>query len=245
MRKYLWLIFGGALLLLMACRVDFHTQFQTPESGNVMISWTMTAEEEQMLASMDAGSAEDLCNEMKSEIMQDEEDEATVTFHEEDDGSKVCTIQGPFASLEELQDIYGEDTKINKIGEVDGKFIYDVVVSPLDSSEAGTDMPMPIVFTWRVTMPGKVVEHNGDKIEGRTITWNIASGKPPRHIKAVSSMGGFDFTDPKFLALAGACICLPLLAVVVGLIVWLAMRRKKQGQAAAASPDVSSADWTE
>ena len=249
MRKYAWLLFGGALLFLMACRLDFHTKFQDTESGTIMISWAITAEEEQMLASMEGGTAEDLCNEMKDEMLKDEAGEASVTFREEDDGTKVCTIEGPFKSLDELRDIYGDDTTINKLGEEDGKFYYDITVSPVDSGDVGMDMP--ITFTWQVTMPGKVVEHNGDSIDGQTITWNIA-GQEPKRLTAVSTIGGFSFslTGGKAWLAIGACLCLPLLLIVVGVLIWLVMRRKKSDvvDVVAPSADVSTgtdADWTD
>ena len=248
MRKTFWVFLGGFLLLLMACRLDFRTDFQDTESGTVKISWAITSAEEQMLASMDAGSAEDLCNEMKDEMMTDDEEEATVTFREEDDGTKVCTIQGPFKSLDELKEIYGDDTTINKLGEEDGKFYYDITVSSLDSGDAGMDMP--ITFTWKVTMPGKVVEHNGDSIDGQTITWNIA-GKEPRRLTAVSKLGGFSFslTGWKAWLLLGVCLCLPLLLIVVGVIVWLAKRKKANASdvvaPATSVPAETDADWTE
>ena len=247
MRKYAWLFLGGVLLMLMACRLDFHTKFQDSESGTIMISWAITAEEEQMLVSMEGGTAEDLCNEMKDEMMQDEEEEATVTFQEKDDGTKVCTIEGPFKSLDELKDIYGDETVINKLGEENGKFYYDITVSPLDTGDAGMDMP--ITFTWKVTMPGKVVEHNGDSIDGQTITWNIA-GQEPRRLTAVSKLGGFGFSLSGGTAwlLLGVCLCLPLLLIVVGVIVWLAKRKKADASDVAPTANVSAgtdADWTE
>jgi len=251
MRKTFWVFLGGFLLLLMACRLDFRTDFQDTESGNVRISWAVTAEEEQMLASLDAGTAEDLCNEMKDEMMADEEEEATVTFREESDGTKVCTIQGPFKSLDELKEIYGDDTIINKLGEEDGKFYYDITVSPIDTGDAELDIDMPpITFTWQVTMPGNVIEHNGDSINGQTITWTIA-GQEPRRLTAVSKTSGFSFslTGGKAWLLLGVCLCLPLLLIVVGVILWLAKRKKADAaDVVAPTTNVSAgtdADWTE
>lgn len=39
-------------------------------------------------------------------------------------------------------------------------------------------------FTWRVTMPGKVTEHEGGKVSGSTVEWKIPLADPPEQISA-------------------------------------------------------------
>ncbi len=122
MNRPRWLVLATFMLFaLLACRVEMHTTFKTPESGQVRIAWTMTAEEEQMLQNATDSTAEELCNELGDEFKDDED--VTVTFDSTDE-ERTCVVQGPFDNLEELADIYGDDTTINQIGEVDGKFYY-------------------------------------------------------------------------------------------------------------------------
>ena len=248
MRKVLFLLIGAVALLLAACSMDFHTKFDTPQSGTIEIVWTTTAEEAQMLQSMGSGTVEDMCNEMKSDMGKESEN-VTVEFSTDDNGNNICTVRGPFNSLQDLQDAYGEEVTVNRIGEENGKFYYDITYdsSADDLGGLGTG---PIALHWRVTMPGKVLESNGDKVEGNTVTWNL-SGSGEHHLRAVSKIGGFNL-DSKTLGLLALCLCLPLLLLIVAVIVWLVVRKKKQTQSTAAvAPETNTpaetppADWTE
>ena len=245
MRKALFLLVGAAALLLAACTMDTHTKFDTPQSGTMEFVWVTTPEEAQMLQSLGSGSVEDLCNEMKSDIGADGE-EVTVTFSTDDDGNNICTVSGAFATLQELQEMYGDDVTVNRLGEEDGKFYYDVTYSAGDMTGGVGDYA--ITMHWRVTMPGKVLEHNGDSVEGNTVTWTI-SGDGSRHLTAVSKVGGFNL-DTKTLALVALCLCLPFLLIIVGVIVWLVLRKKKRQEETTAAPvtpaasDEAPQDWT-
>ena len=244
MRKVLFLLIGAAVLLLAACSMDTHTKFDTTQSGTMDIVWTTTAEEAQMLQSLGSGTVEDMCNEMKSDLGSDGEN-ITVTFSTDDNGNNICTLSGAFANLQELQDMYGEDITVNRLGEEDGKFYYDITYAASDETSGMGDYALTL--HWRVTMPGKVLEHNGDSIEGNTVTWTI-SGSGSRHLTAVSKVGGFNL-DAKMLGLVALCLCLPLLLIIVGVIVWLVVRKKKRAEtetyaAPAASGNEPPTDWT-
>ena len=219
MNRPRWLLLAGFMLFaLLACRVEMHTTFKTPESGHVRLGWTMTAEEEQMLQNATDSTAEELCNELAAEI-GDDDPQVSVTFDSTEE-ERSCVVEGPFDNLDQLAGIYGEDTTINKIGEEDGKFYYDVVASPLGDA---ADLGIPIEVTWSVTMPGKVLEHNGDALQGRTVVWHL-DGTEPVHMQAVSKVGGI---DAQYVALAVGCLCLPLLLAAIGVAAWLVLRKGK------------------
>lgn len=73
-------------------------------------------------------------------------------------------------------------------------------------------------FTWRITMPGKVTEHEGGKVSGSTVEWKIPLADPPERISAswdgqASPGSGGIGTLP--IALGGVVV-----AAVVALLVW-------------------------
>ncbi len=229
-----WPLLAIALFVLLACRVDMHTTFDTPTSGKVEVSWTMTADEEHTLQSAAGQSAKEICDQMREQMTSDDPT-AQVTFESKGD-KRTCTATGKFTSIAELSDFYGDDTTINKIGEENGKFYYDVTTSP--TSNVG-DIGIPIQVTWTVTMPGKVIEHNGDELHGRTVVWHL-SGTEKVHMKAVSKTGGFSL-DSKTIAIGLVCLCLPLLLIIIGVIAWLVLRKRKQNNQPPQAP--TAADW--
>ncbi len=101
--------------------------------------------------------------------------------------------------------------------------IYDVVTSPFGDA---SDLGIPIQVTWRVTMPGKVLEHNGDELQGRTVVWRL-DGTEPVHMRAVSKVGGL---EAQVVALAVGCLCVPLLLAAIGVAAWLVLRKGKGAQ---------------
>ncbi len=243
-RFRLWpLLLLGVLALLLACRLDTHTEFTSTDQGSFSLSWVMTQEEENMLQSAGAGSAQDLCNEMQTSIQDEASNETNpveVQYTEADNGDRICKLSVSFNSLDELKKLYGEDTLINRLGVEDGKFYYDVTSSAFEQDTTGLDFPLAI--TWRVTMPGEVIEHNGDDLQGNTVIWHVTAGEPA-HFYAVSKVGGGLDLGSKVWWLVGLCLCLPLLAIVVGVILWLVLRKGKSAKAeTTSSPAPSNAD---
>jgi len=229
-RFRLWpLVLVGLLAFLLACRLDTHTAFTSTEQGNFSLSWAMTQEEESMLQSAGAGSAQDLCNEMQSDIQDEADDDPTkvqVQYSETDDGERICEISVSFDNLDELKQLYGEDTIVNQLGEEDGKFYYDITSTAFAQDTSELDFPLAI--TWRVTMPGEVLEHNGSDLQGNTVIWNVTPGQPA-HFYAVSKAGsgGLDLGG-KVWWFVGLCLCLPFLLIVVGVILWIVLRKNKK-----------------
>lgn len=89
-------------------------------------------------------------------------------------------------------------------------------------------------FTWRVTMPGKVTEHEGGKVSGSTVEWKIPLADPPERISAswdgqASPGGGGIATLP--VVLAGVVV-----AAVAALVLWKRRGTPPPASEAPASP---------
>lgn len=206
------------LLVFAACRLDSHTTFSTPNSGTLEISWSMTQDEESVIKQATQMDAQQLCNKFKEDL---DDPKAKVKFSKKGD-EKICTVTAPFKSVNELKNLYGDDVTINRIGEGNGKFYYDVEVKSANGSDAAS-LGLEVKSTWRVTMPGKVISSNGDEVKGRTVIWNLPSSGS-RHLTAVSKVGGAS----SVLLIAAICIGAFVLLLIVAVIVWLVLRSKKK-----------------
>ena len=215
---YRWLVLGLIVGVLMACRMDMHTTFKTPSQGTVAISWQMNAEEENSLQQLGFGSAKELCDKISQDLATEGE-KAEAKYDEKGD-NKICTITGSFQNPAELTDFYGDDVTINKIAEENGKFYYDITVS--NNNDMG-DLPFPVKFVWKVTMPGKVIDHNGDDLDGRTVIWDLSNASE-RHLTAVSKTSGGGI--PTWVwGIVGAFLCLGMLIVIGGGVFWFIKKR--------------------
>ena len=85
----------------------------------------------------------------------------------------------------------------------------------------------------RITMPGRIIEHNADSVDGNTLTWeipilggtlNVSAQSDPRGTPAGGGSGGF----PIWLIV--------VIVVVVLLALYLFMQSKKKGAAASPPP---------
>ncbi len=179
--KKIALLFLLALtaLLLTACKINVITDIQSDGSGAYIQEFGMTTEDLSGLG-MDA---ESFCDEMGNDMPP-----GMSARQETRDKETWCIFETQFASLDELQKLYGEtDTRINQIVIADGELIYDIT---LDTSGESNAVPgMGLNANWIVKMPGKVIESNATEQNGSTLTWKLQLGKE-NNIRAVSKVGG-------------------------------------------------------
>jgi predicted small secreted protein len=166
-------------LLLTACKINVITDIQSDGSGAYIQEFGMTTEDLSGLG-MDA---ESFCDEMGNDMPP-----GMSARQETRDKETWCIFETKFASLDELQKLYGEtDTRINQIVIADGELIYDVT---LDMSGESNAVPgMGLNANWIVKMPGKVTESTATEQNGSTLTWKLALGKE-NNLRAVSKVGG-------------------------------------------------------
>jgi len=208
-----------ALLLLVACRLDSHTTFKTPQSGTLEISWAMTEDEENIIKQATQMDAQQLCEQFKQKT---DAPNAKVEFTKKGK-EKICKVSVGFDSIAQLKKLYGEDVTVNYIGEKDGKFYYDVMLTSSNGADASA-LGLSLQSTWRVTMPGKVVSNNGDELHGRTVVWNVPVSGGSKHLLAVSKTGGAN----GLVLLAIVCVVALLVVLIVAALVWWFVLRGKK-----------------
>jgi len=183
--KMLVLIFS--VFLLAGChKLEATTNIDPNGSGELRMGVGFSAEER---ANMEKQSSNphDFCNTSQTP--------ANITVTEERRGEETwCFTTTQFKNLEELRSLYEqrEGIKINRLEISDEKFYYDVNIDTLseDSSfSALTDI------TWSVVMPGALIDHNADQVDGNTLTWRPAPKSGIILLRAESEVPrtGFDF----------------------------------------------------
>ena len=222
-------------LLLTACKINVITDIQSDGSGAYIQEFGMTTEDLSGLG-MDA---ESFCDEMGNDMPP-----GMSARQETRDKETWCIFETQFASLDELQKLYGEtDTRINQIVIADGELIYDIT---LDTSGESNAVPgMGLNANWIVKMPGKVIESNATEQDGSTLTWKLQIGKE-NNIRAVSKVGGAGLGlggDWIAYVLGGGvflCLCCFIPLVIgggAGFYFW----RKKQAAAPEPSTEIPTA----
>lgn len=121
-------------LLLAGCKVNIVTTVDPAGKGNLQTEIVFTAEEVQSLTSLSGGSTENICN-----SLQTPNSLSGATFTQETRGNETyCITTQPFASLDELTNLYGQmdGVTINELSLENGRLVYNVDVN-LSGDEVG------------------------------------------------------------------------------------------------------------
>jgi len=152
--------------------------------------------------------------------------------------------------LDDLQSIYATtDTQINTLTLEDDTLTYDIT---LDFSQ-DSEMAIGMDITWKVTMPGKIIDSNATKQDGKTLTWTLVAGQM-NEIYAVSdtSSTGFDMdfemnfgegengTILTILAGLGGVVCCCIVPIIIAVIAFIFIRRKKKADADLVPPPATA-----
>ncbi len=183
------------VLFLSACRISVHNKFNKDGSGEFSMSFLITYEdlialmdsyeldeemdEEEILdyifESMGIESIDELCESLE-EDMGNEYQDAYLESNETSEGVE-CAIIVPFDSIDDYLDM--QDSENLEVSlDTDGNFTYSLAAD--DASQDLGDleyyqeyMGIEFVFLWNVTVPGTIISHNGERVNGNTVTWNI------------------------------------------------------------------------
>lgn len=211
------------MFLLPACTANFITDIQSDGSGLFTQEYIMSIDE---LTSYGYTVGEDVCTEEMGMDLS-EMPPGTILRQEESEEDITCIFETSFASMDELQTIYGDylDSIVNDLRIENNKVYYDVT---LDLGEENI-LEMGFLASWIVKFPGTVSEHNADTQQGNTLTWDMTSGGL-LNIRAVSDAGVGSSTVWWVVGIVSFCLCLIVLAAVITLIVVLMRRNKKKGE---------------
>ena len=181
----LLLIFG--VLLLTGChKVEATTRIEPNGSGELRMGVGFSAEERANMEKQNS-NPKDFCNTSQTP--------ANVTVIEEQRGDETwCITTTQFKNLEELSSLYKqrEGVKINRLEISDGKFYYDVNIDTLSEDSSFSALT---TIAWSVVLPGALIDHNADRVDGNTLTWTPApkSGIIRLYAESEVPRSGFNF----------------------------------------------------
>ena len=245
-RFYCLATLGAAALLLGACTVNSHTTVNANGAGALAYEIGLSKTDADTLSGL-GQTPDQFCDSLNTQ--SDLPAGATIT-RERRGADYYCIISTPFASLAALRRAYAgtKGITVNELQIADGKFIYDVTVDGASAaSDAGQFGGFQPSVNWQVTVPGTVGNNNADKVDGRTLTWDISTAGA-RNIHVESTAGGLSLPGGSLGALAavlcGCLFCVGMLAAGGGGVFWFIRRNKKKPEPARESTGTASPELT-
>jgi hypothetical protein len=183
--KMLLLIFG--VLLLTGChKLEAMTKIEPNGSGELRMGVGFSAEERANMEKQN-NNPQNFCNTSQTP--------ANVTVTEEQRGDETwCITITPFKDLTDLRSLYEQrkGIKINRLEVSDGKFYYDVDVDTLSEDSSFSALTE---IKWSVVLPGALIAHNADQVDGNTLKWipTPKSGIIHLHAESEVPQSGFNF----------------------------------------------------
>ncbi len=211
-----FLLLAAGLLLLTACKANVITEIKPDGSGSFAIEYGFTADE---ISTYGMVLDDQFCN----TLAEDSDDMPSGTVSQETRGEETwCVFTSPFATLDDLRVLYSDmEMTITDLRISDGKAYYDVSIDM--SGDTGT-MGMMEMY-WVVKMPGTISQHNATEVDGSTLRWDMSTGGI-LHATATSSTGGSS-TIWWVVGISLSCLCLLVLAIAAGVVIYLVSRKKK------------------
>jgi hypothetical protein len=175
------------ILLLAGChKLEVTTRVDLDGSGEVRMGAGFSAEERANMEKQ-GSNPNDFCNVAQSP--------PNVTVIEQQRGEETwCINLTKFNDLEELRSLYEQrrGITINRLEIRDGKFYYDVDLDTLSEESSYSALTE---ITWLLVVPGALIEHNADQVDGNTLTWKPApkSGIIRLYAESEVPRGKFNF----------------------------------------------------
>ena len=213
-RRSLFVLFF--LCGVSACRLFVQTDIQQDGSGQLDTAIIYSAKEVDDFAQVPGNAGLSICDQHAESLP------AETVFREERIGGEThCTTTQSFADLNELRQLYDRmgNVRVNQLNFQLGRLRFDVIVdlsAAEDRSGAG--------HAWHLTLPGEIVDHNAQEVDGRTLIWQVESGEIAKlHAEADAGLSPASFGPAGMLLLLAACVVLAF-SIAVSLML---MRRRK------------------
>lgn len=208
----------AACLFLSGCTVSIVTTVNPNGTGKLDFIYKLSEDDQQTFTQSGMTDADKLCEGMAT---MSEGFQGQGTIKEEKHGRETwCVISEAFGSLEEMRTkLDAQGFTINTANIANGRFIFDAVMNTSDSS--GSDelnIGLPIALTYELTLPGKAIRHNADKVKGHTLIWEMGLGQ----VKPIYAESGLEGRGTDWLALIQKpAVVLPCIGFVILLLVIL------------------------
>jgi len=217
-------------VLLAGCQVNFVTRIEPSGAGSLTTEVGLSADEVAQLKSFAGEAAASPCDAM---TLQAPDGSVAPGFVEEKRGEETwCVSTQTFEDGSELETLYRQldGITIHELVEREGIFVYDIDVD----LQAPQGIPAVAAITWAVVLPGKIGDHNADRVDGPRLEWLLQPGET-RRLTASSDQYGVslpsglgDMLDrlPLSLGVAAACLCLGTLLIMLALVFVLRSRKR-------------------
>lgn len=166
-------------VFLAACSVNFVATVKPDGSGEFGMEFILTAQDKETLAGMGA-SMDDLCEGLGSQSGAGLPLE--MAFRQEEHGGDTwCIASLPFKTLDELHDNIESSQessfRVNRLEIQGDQFFFDVDVDMGGSDMSDLGFSIDMNLSWKLTVPGTVGAHNANRVEGRTLIWDLDIGQ--------------------------------------------------------------------
>jgi len=166
----------AAWLFLTGCTVSIAATVNPNGSGEVKFIYKLSKDDQSLLSQGgQGGDASKLCEGMAT---MSESVPGQGSIKQEKHGSETwCVISQAFGSLEEMRtSLDQQGLSMNTLSIANGRFVFDASINTSGSS-SDLNGALPVGFTFELTLPGKAISHNADKVESYTLIWEMGIGQ--------------------------------------------------------------------
>jgi LppM domain len=158
------------------------------------------------------------------------------SIKQEKHGSETwCVMSQSFNSLDEMRtNLNTQGLSINTLSMENGLFIFDATMNIGEDSDE-INVGMSFAFTFELTLPGKAIRHNADKVDSYTLVWETGVGQV-KQMHAESSLEGRS-TDWLTL-IQKPIVVLPCIGVIILVLVILIIGELGRGTRQRKPPDL-------
>lgn len=205
---------------LSGCVLRFATEVRADGSGVLTTEIGFNPDDKALLAELADTPVEEL--DVCGQAASGEALPPGSRFEREERGPDTyCVAHVPFTSLDDLRQRYvAMNAEVHELSLEDDRFRYHVTLDLLQGEDASSLDLIGVtpVVTWELTVPGRLVAHNADEVDGGRLVWQVSLGEPA-DFRAESDLGvGLPLAG---IAL-GLAVCggLAVLLAVTGFILW-------------------------
>jgi len=234
MRAKHWL--AGMLLVaglfLTGCTVSIVTTVNPNGSGELEFIYKLNEDDKKTFTQSGMTDASKLCEGMAT---MSEGVPGQGTIQQEKHGSETwCVMSETFGSLEEMRSKLGTEGFTVHTASIDnGRFTFDAAMNVGESSDE-LSMGMPFGLTFELTLPGKAIRHNADKVNSYTLIWEMGLGQE----KSIYAESGLEGRRTDWLALLQKpVVVLPCIGFVILVLVILIVGEMTRGSRQRKLPD--------
>lgn len=166
----LLITFLMVVFLLTACSISITTKINADGSGELGFTYKFTQDDLTQLGGMGL-NADTICTDLQSQGGTMPEDQ---TFKQEKHGDETwCVASQKFDNLETSKaGLSAAGLTINTLEINADQLTFDAVVDLSGQDTTGMEN-MPVTINYELTVPGKITNHNANKLNGNTAVWNL------------------------------------------------------------------------